>query len=233
MARRYLVRTLPDAGECTLPDDVAHHVGRVLRARPGDELVLFDGDGHEARARVVRTDRRAVVVAIGAARAVRREPPVAVELAVSLPKGARADWLFEHGTEIGVAAFRPVSSARSARIPKGIERFERIVAAATGQCDRSHLPRVREPVTLDELLADPDLPGTRFCAAPGAATELGATSSERVLVAIGPEGGFTGEELARLDAANFARRALGPLTLRVETAALVAAIRLLGPAHGS
>jgi 16S rRNA (uracil1498-N3)-methyltransferase len=228
VSRRYLVRPLPPPGPAALPEEVARHLA-VVRVRPGERLRLFDGAGLEAGATVVDTGRRGVRVEVEAARRVEREPGVRVELAIALPKGARAEWLFEHATEVGVAVFRPLRFARSQggrgeRLP----RWERIVAAAAEQCDRSRLPRIEEEVGLEALCGAADLPAERYLAAPESTAALGPARTGRCLLVVGPEGGLAAAEAAALAAAGFAPRGLGPLILRTETAALVGAARLLG-----
>jgi len=210
---------------------VAHHVGTVLRARPGDGIVLFDGRGQQALAEITEVRRGRVTAIVEPAEIVHREPELRLHLAVALPKGARADWLFEHGTEIGVAAFHPVLAERSARRrSEAPERWRRIAAAAAGQCDRSLLPEVREPQSLEAFLrscAAGELPAARFVA-DGAGPPLEAVAAVGgAVLLVGPEGGWTELELARIGEAGFGRRSLGPLTLRTETAALAGAVRLL------
>jgi 16S rRNA (uracil1498-N3)-methyltransferase len=229
VSRRYLVRPLPPPGPHTLPAEVAHHLN-VVRARPGDRVRLFDGAGTEAWAELVDVGRRRVDAIVEAHAAVEREPVARVELACAVPKGARSEWLFEHGTEVGVAAFRPLRFARSNPSRRERQdRFERIVAAAAEQCDRSRLPEVHEESSLEALLADPALPGERYVAAPGAPAALGPARSRAAILVVGPEGGLTQEEVEALAAAGFRPVDLGPLILRTETAALVGAARLLTP----
>lgn len=229
MSRRYLVRPLPPPGPHLLPAEVAHHLN-VVRARPGDRVRLFDGAGTEADAELTEVGRRRVTAVVGPGTAVQREPLARIELACALPKGARAEWLFEHGTEVGVSAFRPIRFERSnpSRRERR-DRFERIVAAAAEQCDRSMLPVVHDEVTLIDLLADPSVPSERFLAAPGAREPLGAARAAAAILVIGPEGGFAESEIDALAEAGFRPVDLGPLTLRTETAALVGAARLLAP----
>ena len=228
MARRYLVWPLPEPGSAILPTEVGHHLGRVMRARPGDSAVLFDGRGAQAPIRVTRVDGDRVEAEIGAHERSAREPGVRLEVAFALPKGARAEWLFEHGCAVGVRAFHPVVAERSSARGDRTARWRRIVEAACGQCDRAFLPEVHEPVPLADFLARA-LPAERYAAVPGAAP-LGAAAGEHAALIVGPEGGFTPAELAVLDGAGFAPRGLGPLTLRTETAVLVGAAVLLSSA---
>lgn len=229
MARRYHLSPLPPAGQIELPAELTRHL-RSVRARPGDRFRVFDGAGLEADAELLEAGRGPARAMLGTTASVRREPTRRVELACALPKGGRADWLFEHATEIGVAAFHPLRTARSARAEArsgSMERWERIVRAAAGQCDRSHLPTIHPERDLAVLLAAADLPGSRWLAAPGSEAVLGPSPESAVLL-IGPEGGLTADEIEAATRSGFRPVSLGPLTLRAETAALVGAARLLG-----
>lgn len=228
MTRRILLDELPSQGIHPLPPDVSHHLGRVLRARPGDALVLSDGRGGECPATVatVRGDR--VEVNAGAARTVRRAPHVELELAFALPKGTRAEWLFEHATEIGAAALRPVVTERSeVRRSERHERWVRITRSAAAQCERTHLPVVHELETLDDLLRRDDLPEERYVACAGKPAMAPARDAKALLL-VGPPGDLTPEELERVAAHGFEARGLGPLILRTETAVLAGGALLLG-----
>jgi 16S rRNA (uracil1498-N3)-methyltransferase len=229
MANRYFVPDLPAAGAATLRGEIAHHLGRVVRARPGDGIVLGDGAGGSVTATVVRIDRDAVVCDVGAAR---REPPPAprVTVAFAVPRLPRMEWLLEHGTELGVAAFQPLATARARPHGERADRWARIVRAAAGQCDRAWLPEVHEVRELDAWLQDDALPPARFVGAGDATVALGAgtdAGANEAVVLVGPEGGFTDGERAAIDAAGFAARRLGPHILRTETAAFVGAALLL------
>ena len=226
MPERYFVDTLPAAGPADVRGDVAHHLGRVMRARPGQEVRLGDGRGNTARATIIAVERDLVRLAVDAVTA---EPPPArrVSGAVAPPRRSRAEWLFEHGTEVGIAEFWPLWTERTRPQGERPERWSRIVLAAAGQCDRAWLPVVRPAMELGDFLrAEPA--GTRFVASPGAPSllELRPTAREVVLL-VGPEGGFTGEEERAARDAGFAPCGLGSAILRTETAALVGAALLL------
>lgn len=228
MARRYLCSPLPSPGVASLEGGIAQHL-RVMRIRAGETIRLFDGDGREADATLRELGKRGAVLEVGAAEAVRREPRVGVELAVAIPKGARAEWLFEHGTELGVVRFRPLVFARSQGASRENRRgrWLRVVQAACEQCDRSRVPAVDAETGLADLLRDPSLPAERYLALPGTPLALGPARGDRVVLVVGPEGGFDAAESASLRAAGCEPRSLGELTLRTETAALVGAARLL------
>ncbi|MHC5066344.1 MAG: RsmE family RNA methyltransferase [Planctomycetota bacterium] len=236
MARRYLLQDLSEDQGRRAPSELAHHLCSVMRYRVGDRIRLFDGKGMEAAAviRVCKRDR--VELDIGPASSHHREPDLELALAFPVPRGSRSDWLLEHGCELGVRHFYPISSARS-RGPASEgrrDRWLRILAAAAGQCDRSRMPELHEPSPLSEFLQGEQLPEERYLAGQSE-QELGAAISGAALLLVGPEGGFRREELEAILEAGFSPRSLGPLTLRTETAALVGAARLLqGPAtHGT
>lgn len=230
MAHRYFVESLPPPGAHTLDGALAHHLGRVLRARPGERLLLGDGRGGTAPATVTAVARDAVVVDVAEHR---RDEPLRLQLTVAfcVPKLARAEWLLEHGTEVGIAAFQPLATTRTRPHHERPERWQRILAAAAGQCDRAWLPALHAPRELAEWLAAPDLPAARVLASAGgaAAGAAGAPSGAAVLL-VGPEGGFTDDELGAIARAGFVPRRFGAHTLRTETAALVGAAVLLAAA---
>jgi 16S rRNA (uracil1498-N3)-methyltransferase len=232
MARRYFVNPLPPVGPATLSPSLGHHLGRLVRTGPGDAVVLFDGEGGEATATVIEVRGRDVVVEVGAPVAQLRgqSPRLALDVACALPRSPRTDWLFEHGTEVGIRRFRPILTERTNRQHEQREHWRRILIAACAQCDRSVLPSIEPTVSLAELCAMPRA-GERYVATT-ADTELGPASGDTALLVVGPEGGFTQREIDQLAESGFAARSLGPLTLRTETAVLAGATRLLqAPLH--
>lgn len=231
MARRYLVDPLPGPGPAELPEDISHHVSRVLRAAPGDSITLFDGRGQICSAVLVRCTGHRVHVETGEHRPGEAEPVPRIHLAVALPKGARADSLFEQATVLGIHAIHPVVSTRSENRHSRLPRWRRIAAAAAGQCDRDFLPEITEPQPLSEFLTMGDLPQERYVAH-RPAPALDRAEGTAVVLLIGPEGGLTEEEAAAACDHGFRPRSLGRLVLRTETAALAGAV-LLGCVHGT
>ncbi|GAB4137242.1 MAG: 16S rRNA (uracil(1498)-N(3))-methyltransferase [Planctomycetota bacterium] len=224
MAHRYFVDRIPDAKRTLLEGDTAHHLKRVLRVRPGSVVVLGDGRGLECPARIHSCTAAGVEVELGQVRAVAAHSP-RVELAFAVPRMSRADWLFEHATEAGVAAFHPLRTARSRPGEGRADRWLRICRAAAGQCDRAHVPLVHEIRDLAEFLADPSLPCRRLLASPEGERALAAI--EDTVLLVGPEGGLDPQERAAAARAGFSPVRLGPPVLRTETAALVGAALLL------
>ena len=226
MARRYLLEALPEPGPFRLGGPLAHHLGAVLRVRPGEALVLGDGRGAECDAVVREAGPAALLLAIGPPR--RLPPPsIRIELAFAPPRWNRAEWLFEHGTEVGVMVFHPLWTGRTRPQGDRLERWRRLCTAAAGQCDRAFLPEVRPVRSLAEFLADPALPRERWLADP-AGPALTQAKADAALLLVGPEGGFDVDERAAALEAGFLPRALGSHVLRTETAALVGAAVLGG-----
>lgn len=231
MANRYFVEALPTPGPHVLDGDLAHHLGRVLRVAPGDVVRLGDGRGGTAMATVTSTQKHTVQVDVAAAM---HEPPPArrVALAFCVVRSPRVDWLFEHATEVGVASFQPLWTARTRPAVERPERWQRLVQAAAGQCDRAWLPTVQPASALDDYLRS-ELPARRLVgSADGTAIDDVDRSPGGMVLLVGPEGGFAPDELAAIAAAGFAPRRFGPHILRTETAALVGAALLLADAVG-
>jgi len=225
----------------TLTDADHRHVGRVLRARPGDALTLFDGAGSEVEAKVVRVERTETELALGARRVV-AGPAVPLTLLCAVPRGPRMDLLVQKTSELGIARIVPVVTERSVARPdaEGADgkraRWEKIAREAARQCGRADLPIVDPPVALEVALAAPALPVRRLALFEGEkirslrATLSGIEPAATALL-VGPEGGFAAAELAGARAAGFEAVGLGDRILRVETAAIVA-VALVASAYG-
>ena len=230
MANRYFLPSLPAAGHCTVDGDLAHHLGRVLRVQPGDEVVLGDGVGGTAICRVQAVAKQRIELEVLTAR---YAPPCRprVVLAFAPPKLQRGEWLFEHGTELGVARFAPIWTERTRPHGERPERWQRIVAAAAGQCDRAWIPELAAAEDLGAFLQRADLPAFRVLADAAGEPLSADAATESVCLLVGPEGGFSAAERQTAIAAGFAPRRFGPHVLRTETAAALGAALLL--ARGS
>lgn len=226
MSDRFLLAAAPRDGRATLEGDEARHLARVLRARVGDAVTVFDGRGRSWRAVVSAIGRDRVEIDLAEPLPSPPPPARAVTIAVALPKGERQKWLVEKLTELGVAGLVPLVTARGVAeaTDSAVARLERAAAEACKQCGRDTLMEIGTPRTIAALLAGASAPilladprGTMLDAAP---------PGPEVLVLVGPEGGFTDEETAAAVAAGARRVALARHVLRVETAAIAAAARL-------
>lgn len=217
-------------GRAVIEGDEARHLARVRRAGVGDRVELFDGRGVAFEAEVVALGRdRVEVVILGPGPAEPGRTRI-LTLATAVPKGDRFDWLVEKATELGVDRIVPLVTARSVVDPRGskLERLRRLIVEASKQCGRNRLMQLDEPRPWSEFAAEPAAGESSWMAHPGSASNLlGNPSAARVRLAIGPEGGFDGEEVAMAGRAGWVGVDLGPTILRVETAGLVGSALLL------
>ncbi len=225
MAQRFFHEDLR-TGDIVLSPAEAQHV-RVSRLGEGDRILLIDGKGHEGTGTIVRLGRREVTVRVEQVLEITRELPGTLVLCVSLPHGDRQRWLIEKATELGVSHLLPVVATHSdahARQLKA-ERVRRWIIEASKQCGRTVLMTVGNPKPWQEVCATVTEGIRIFCHPGGAPLEssiAAQSNGQTVAVAVGPEGGWSDEELALATRHGWTPAGLGPTILRVETAALVA-----------
>jgi 16S rRNA (uracil1498-N3)-methyltransferase len=224
-----------------LTPEQARHLGTVLRLKPGEEIEIFDGKGARFRAWLEDTPEldaatpfSSVAPALRIAEALPEGPARAVDVVLvqALAKGEKMEVVVQKATELGASRIVPLASERAVvrldleRGGSRAARWRRVAEEAARQCGRADVPRVDEPggwdavfaLLRDEplrrgLLLDPEEPLRLGQAARGA---------RRVLLVVGPEGGFSPEERARARAGGLLPAGLGPLILRTETAGLAA-----------
>lgn len=232
-----------DAGKVTLGEAQERYLCRVLRLGVGDRVVLFDGQGNEAEAELAGVGARQVVLRVlGRREGPRRAGPEMV-LLQSLAKGDRFDLVVQKATELGVGRIVPMATARTVerlageRAAQRRERWCRIAQEASRQCGRADVPEILQVMAFGEALAVAGPEALRLLLWEGAAERgqrlgqvLPAKEGDvpgQVVVAVGPEGGFTEAEVALAMEAGFRAVRLGPRVLRTETAGL-AALAILG-----
>lgn len=234
MADRYFVEQPIAARQARLVGTEAHHLAHVMRAKTGDEVVLFDGSGAEFDARVNHVGRSEIILDVGQPRQVDRELPMPIVLGVALPKGDRQRWLVEKSVELGVARLVPLTTQRSnaRESAASMAKLRRAVVEASKQCGRNRLMEVTEPVELAAYLQNAT-GSWRWLAHPGAEdvgmklpTQTSAPPRE-INLAVGPEGGFTDAEAALALQHAWSCVDLGARILRVETAALALVARCM------
>jgi 16S rRNA (uracil1498-N3)-methyltransferase len=241
MTVRYFAEPPISGDRALLTGPEAHHLIHVMRAKPGSRVVLFDGSGAEFTARVERFGRTDVELTVLARDPVDRELPLQLTLGVTLPKGDRRKWLVEKAVELGVGRLVPLVTARSVvrAGPQAAARLRRAVIEASKQCGRNRLMEITEAQSWPDFIATTQGAPCRLLAhpqsrssprgssgikPPGAATlPRNARQAKAVVLAVGPEGGFTPDEVATALAAGWQPVDLGPRILRVETAAVLLA----------
>lgn len=213
-----------------LADSEAHHLLHVLRAKVGDRVGLFNGQGDEAVAELVSHRKRSAELRILDCWTTPAESDELI-LATALPKGDRARWLVEKATELGVTRIIPLRTTRSVVEP-GEGKMDKLTQAAIAACKqsgRSRLPRLDSLTPLNDVLREfsASLP-TRILllADPCAERNVGqlfeslGKAPQATIALIGPEGGFTADEHSAAIAAGALPVRLGSHILRIETAAL-------------
>jgi 16S rRNA (uracil1498-N3)-methyltransferase len=225
--RVYVDMPLSPGSVIELPPSAAQHLAKVLRARSGDEIVLFTGAGLEFAAAVESIRGSRVTAAVGEARAIDRESPLAVTLVQCIARGDRMDVIVQKATELGVARIVPVMSRRSvvrldaAQAASKAEHWRGITVAACEQCGRNRLPVIEAPRQLIRYLGEAPPGGARLLLDPDAGRSDAALKIDAAVeMAIGPEGGFDVEELEAFRVSGFVSVTLGPRVLRTETAAI-------------
>ena len=223
--RLFVDAGLASRASVELPGAAAHHAARVLRLRDGDAVVLFDGRGGEYAARLAMPGRGRVLAELGERRDLERESPLAVTLVQAVSSSDKMDLTVQKAVELGVAAIHPVLTAKSLvrlsgeREAKKLAHWRRIAIAACEQCGRNRIPEIREPVALQRYRFPA---GAKILLSPSGSQKLANLAKSPVVLAAGPEAGFSSEEEAFLLRAGFAPVRLGPRILRTETAALAA-----------
>jgi 16S rRNA (uracil1498-N3)-methyltransferase len=222
--------------EIALGAEAAHRIARVLRLQQGEHIGII-GDGLAFDGILRQTGRQARVQLVSQ---LPPEPPrTFLTLYQALIRPNRFEWLIEKGTELGVNRFVPImtehTAVRATEIGSSrLERWRRIAVEATEQCGRMRPPDLAEPTAYLAALNASE--GVRFLAWEGLRVETAAPggredkqSAGHVSLFIGPEGGWSAAEVEAARAAGVTLLSLGPTTLRAETAAIVAAARLLIP----
>jgi len=219
---RFFVEVALGPGTIVLEGPEARHLATVRRLETGDAVTLFNGDGHEYVGRVLEVAKKRVTVNVTSVATPSRELGFNLHIASALPKADRGDFLIEKLTELGVTDFTPLVTVRGvvkADAAKA-DKLRRAVIEASKQCGRNVLMRVHPPAKWLDWC--PRQTGPRLIADPHA--NRPAVGGGGVIVAVGPEGGFSVQEMKVALAAGWETITLGPRTLRVETAALAAAV---------
>lgn len=239
MPHRYFTRELAD-GQAALTGSDAHHLANVMRARPGEQVVLCGPDGLEYTGTVTAILPGRVEFSVSEGAPSKAEPDLAVTLFVGYPKQGKLEEIIRHSVELGVSRIVPFFSRYCVAAPKKEdvknERYNRIAAEAAKQAGRAVLPRVELPLArfsdvcgalagYDKALFFYEGGGEplRSLLAPGGV--------RRLALVTGSEGGFSPEEAGAAAAAGAVTVGLGPRILRCETAplaALTAAMLLTG-----
>lgn len=219
-----------------LSDAVGHHIATVLRLKPGKTIQLFNGQGQSCLANILDCKKREVRVEIQAHIEEHPESPLRIHLGQSISKGERMEWAIQKAVELGVQDITPILSTFCAvkrdtqRLTKKCEQWQTIAIHACEQSGRTHIPTIHPALAYTDWLQNVSKYSLRIILDPEGnqrLTDLDTEVDSTALV-IGPEGGFSDEELHQAEQHDFLRLRLGPRVLRTETASLVALSLLQG-----
>ncbi|MEK6300150.1 MAG: 16S rRNA (uracil(1498)-N(3))-methyltransferase [Acidobacteriota bacterium] len=222
-----------------LSRDETHHLTRVLRLKPGDEAFVFDGCGREYRCNFLRVEETHARLAVGDELADVVESPLCLTLGQALAKGEKFDFIVQKATELGVSSIVPLITDRAdvklaeARSEKKVERWRRISLEALKQCGRRRLVEIEAPMTVGELLDRRvrDIDAVIACTVIVFSEQggiviadafKGLAAGSNLTALIGPEGGWSDDEISLFAERGVKSVTLGPRVLRTETAAVVA-----------
>ncbi|WP_313346690.1 16S rRNA (uracil(1498)-N(3))-methyltransferase [Stenotrophomonas sp.] len=230
VTRSYVDAPLAVGQTLSLPEEVANHLVRVMRLREGDACVLFNGDGHDYSATLAVVGKRDAQVRIEAASGLDNESPLRITLLQGIARGEKMDLILQKATELGVSAIVPVNAERTevkldaARAEKRLAHWRSVVVSACGQSGRARVPGVEAPQGVLEAARRVPAEALKLTLDPEGEHRLSTLDAapHGVVIAIGPEGGWSPRDRQALATAGFQGLQLGPRILRTETAGLAA-----------
>lgn len=235
--RLYTPQDLASGDEVTLDAVAANHLVRVLRARTGDALVLFNGAGSDWQCRLLEADKRRALIRVECEIDSVPESPLRSVLGLCLSKGERFDWAIQKATEMGIAHIQPLYSERvdykvpQDRLEKRLQHWQQIVISACEQCGRSTVPQVAAPQSLEAWTEQVEADRKFVLHCVNASATATDPRPRSIALLIGPEGGLTEGEVTHAQEHGFEALTLGPRILRTETAPAVA-LAILGARWG-
>ncbi|MGI9301558.1 MAG: 16S rRNA (uracil(1498)-N(3))-methyltransferase [Gammaproteobacteria bacterium] len=234
--RIYVDQLLRPGDALQLQGQTYQHLVRVLRLRPGAELVLFNGKGGEYQATLADVQRRGASVTVGGHVDVCRESVLRITLLQAISRGERMDYALQKATELGVDNIRPVIAEHTIvrpgdkRMAGKMDHWRKVIVAASEQSGRTKVPELLEVTSLEQSVRAVSTDARRLVFdSSGSALNSVERVNESLVVLVGPEGGLTESELNSSAANGFTHVQLGPRTLRTETASAAAltAVQLL------
>ncbi len=236
--RLYINHPLSENKTIELPKQAAHHIVTVMRMKAGREVVLFNGEAHndkagEFKATLAYVDKKNVCVAVGEFVERNIESPLQTEMGVCLIKNDRMDWLLQKATELGVSKISPLWSEYTDikipvdRLEKKRQHWQQVVISACEQCGRTSVPEISSPQKFPQWL-DVVTANKKIILHPSGKSKYGGEKINQdntfssVALVVGPEGGFSENEVMQATQRGFQGMILGSRILRAETAPLVA-----------
>ncbi|NWF52265.1 MAG: 16S rRNA (uracil(1498)-N(3))-methyltransferase [Nitrospirae bacterium] len=241
MPRIYIPNISVKENQISIAGDNAKYLVSVLRCKKGDELIVFDGEGNSLRTEILKADRKEVIADVIGKVPCDIESPINLILVLGLLKGQKMDMVIQKATELGVKEIMPVITERcQSRETRKVGRWRKIAEEASRQCGRTMIPFIHEPVDYVQFLGK--VCQLRFGEIIGlifweegelsvkdafhkiSSSQIARFSVLPIYILIGPEGGFTKEEVSLAEAKGFIVSSLGKRILRAETAAISAVV---------
>jgi 16S rRNA (uracil1498-N3)-methyltransferase len=230
LPRIFHAAPLTDGTIIALTGSAAAHLGKVLRLRENDAVILFNGEGLDHTARIISVSRQEVVVLVGSSNDPGTESPINVSLLQGICRNQRMDLLIQKSTELGVQSIRPIITERSVmkltdeRAEKKRVHWQNVAIGACEQCRRARIPDISRPEILTTACEQLDKTETLLVLDPAGddIPETAIRSTHSIALLVGPEGGLTDKEREIASNVGFRRVRLGPRILRTETAPLAA-----------
>ena len=246
MTRLFLPPEKLTLNQIIISGDQARYLSLVLRIKPGDSLIVFDGSGYRYICKVLQTHKKEVVVEMIKKQPYSAESPVSISLAQGLPKSDKMDLIVQKSTELGVSKIFPIITERSQiKHTEKVVRWRKIALSASQQCGREKITEIKEPVEFAKFLSGLHIVNEDNNAANVIPEKVGTShlniifseeqkeinlkkvlkdfkASTDIVLLIGPEGGFSGEEVSAAVEKGFIEASLGPRVLRTETAPIAA-----------
>ncbi|HCO22081.1 MAG: hypothetical protein CME31_25160 [Gimesia sp.] len=238
MPHRFFYDGSFDVDQLLLDGSEAHHLLHVLRMQAGDTVLVFNGTGAEAEGVISKTSRKTVEVQVTARHAAQAKSQTPLILATAVPKGDRFRWLVEKAAELGVTKLVPLLTRRSSVDPgeNRLKKLQQTIVSAAKQSGQIQLMELAEVQKWDEFLSEISQTECRLLIADPAGSGVdffrsGEKRESPVVILIGPEGGFTPDELQSAQEKGAKSVRLSEGILRIETAAILFAglIRLTEP----
>jgi len=240
MPRIFFPITNLSENQISITGEKAKYLATILRCKKGDELIVFDGKGNCRRTTILRADKKEVLAEVLETSACNIESPVNIILVQGLLKGQKMDMVIQKATELGVREIQPVITERSqTRETRKVVRWQKIAEEASRQSGRSVVPLIQDPINFNDYLSllvtrHSSLPlrGFMFWEEGGISLKeavdkislapIRPFTDSPVHILVGPEGGFTREEVSASEKKGFIVTSLGKRILRAETASISA-----------
>lgn len=211
----------------TLDDDAAGHIGRVLRMKEGEHVSIFNGEGGEYISEIIEVTKKNVIVMPQQFNPHNAESPLKIHLGQCISRGDKMDFTIQKSVELGITEITPIFSQRcgvklsAERLEKKHQQWQKIAIAAAEQSGRNFVPTINPPIDLKQWL-EQQTDAIKLTLHPRAEHSIKTitVADGGVRFLVGPEGGFTDDEMVQTKQQEFVDIRLGPRVLRTETAAL-------------